>query len=144
METGYIIAINGLVSGTFSFIAYKQSQKKNRNDFINNQISSLESDINSIVELVYQLYDNLDSEDRKLDENIIYRLLIRKTSDLQSKILGNNFYDFEEIVVDFNIYTTTVVESEDKDSAKSNLNIFDDIQSEFKEKIYKMQGNINK
>jgi predicted membrane GTPase involved in stress response len=144
LETGYIIAINGLVSGTFSFIAYKQSQKKNRNDFINNQISSLESDINSIVELVYQLYDNLDSEDRKLDENIIYRLLIRKTSDLQSKILGNNFYDFEEIVVDFNIYTTTVVESEDKDSAKSNLNIFDDIQSEFKEKIYKMQGNINK
>jgi len=144
METWIIILINGIISGIFSFIGYRQSRKTNKRDFINNQISIIEKGIDSVRDKTYELYRHIFVEEENLDENIDYRLLSQKVDNLQSKILVNkNFIELEDLVADFNIFSINVVESEDINLAKINLNIFDDSYQDFKKELYKIENKLN-
>ena len=110
METWIIILINGIISGIFSFIGYRQSRKTNKRDFINNQISIIEKGIDSVRDKTYELYRHIFVEEENLDENIDYRLLSQKVDNLQSKILVNkNFIELEDLVADFNIFSINVI-----------------------------------
>jgi len=144
VETVYIIAINGVVSAIFSFFAYKQSNKKSKIDFLNNQVSNIKSEIDGIQEKTYELYQLRFINDKDIYEDLNYRILNQKIDSLLNKILVySSFKDFTMLLTDYNIFANNILEAEDKDSAKIYMNNFDDINIELKRKLDNYQSYVN-
>jgi len=144
MQTWIIILINGIISGTFSFIAYNESRKKNRNDYFNSQVSIIESNIDVIRDKTYELFHEIFYNNKSIDENLEYRLFTQQLDSLQNKIiLNSNLNNLETTVVDFNIFATNVVEANDLDSARSHLDIFDSQYILFKKDLLSLQNERN-
>ena len=144
METAYIIAINGLVAALFSFIAYRQSNKKNRKDYLNNQLSTIETKIGDIRKSTYELYKDIFIDNISLDENMSYRELNIEINDLNNQILANKeFKNLQEIMVEYNIFTGNVIEASDKTTSLSLLDDFDIIYTDFKIQINSLKEKIN-
>ena len=144
MEVGSILLLNGIVSASLSYMAYRVSIKKNRNDFLNNQISIIETEIDLINSMTYELYKKIFDENEALNDNITYRLLNQKIDNLHHKILSSkDFKKFNDALIDFSLFSTNVIESEDKQCAMTHLDSFCDVYKEFKKQIYEFQERKN-
>lgn len=144
METAYIIGINGLVAAIFSFIAYRQSNKKNRKDYLNNQLSTIETKISDIRKATYTLYNDIFVDNKSLDENMSYRELNIEIDDLNNQILANKeFKNLHGIMIEYNIFTGNVIEASDKMTSLSLLDSFDIIYTDFKKQINLLKEKIN-
>ncbi len=144
METVYIIAINGLVSATFSFIAYKQSNKKSRNDFLNTQLSKLEEKVSNIRIITYKLHADIFDKKLSLDDNMSYRELSIENDDLLNQILAHNeFSSLQNITTEYNIFSGNMIEATDKETSLAIATEFDNLYLEFKKKINLLKDEIN-
>lgn len=146
MQTWYIIGINGVITATFSFIAYHQAIRKNKTDFFNNQLLLIESGIDSIRDKTYELFEKIFDENTSYDENFVtIRLLTQNNNSLHNKILElDDFKKFSDDVTEYHIFSGNVIEAEDKFSAQIYLNDFDRVYSTFKSKLCKYQNEKNK
>lgn len=149
METGTIIGINGIISAVVSVgissIAYFQATKKNKTDFLNNQTYTIETEIEYIKDKTYELFADIFDGNGNVDGNLKVRLLVQKNNSLHTKILGlDDFKKFSDDVVEYNIFSASVIEANDKDSAQVQLDIFDGIYQSFKSKLCIHQNNKNK
>ena len=144
MDTATVIGLNGMISAVAAFTAYYQATKKNKTDFLNNQISILEADIDSIKEITYKMFEELFINNTSVDESLTYRTLTHKNNTLHNKVLAlNDFKQFSQDVIEYNIFSSNVLEANDKNSAESHLNTFDELYITFKDKIYKYQNQLN-
>ncbi len=145
MQTWVVIAINGVIAAIISLFIHWQSAKKNKNDFFNTQLLSIESDIDYINDKTYDFFQKTFSDNFSFSDNdILLRGLTKKMDTLLSKILVyKDFGIFNELVTEYNIFSTNVTEATDKASAKTHLDTFDDIYKRFKEKLYKHHNKIN-
>ncbi len=144
METAYIIAINGFVSAGFSFFAYNQSNKKSRIDFLNNQVQTVKAELDNIQEITYKLYQLRFIDRKDIYEDLRYRVFSQKIDSLHNKILVQaHFKDFQEIISEYNIFASNILEADDISSAKIYMNEFDDMGIKFKSKPDQYQGHIN-
>ncbi len=144
MEIWPILLLNGVVSALLSYMAYRVSIKKNRNDFLNNQISIIETEIDLINSMTYELYKKIFDENEALNDNITYRQLNQKIDNLHHKILSSkDFKKFNDALIEFGLFSTNVIESEDKQCAIAHLDSFCDAYKEFKKQIYEFQERKN-
>ncbi len=145
MPTWVVIAINGVIAAIISLFIHRQSTKKNKNDFFNTQLLSIESDIDYINDKTYDLFQKIFCNDLSFDDNdIVHRALIKKMDTLHSKILAyEDFKVFNEFVTEYNIFSTNAIEASDEASAKTHLDTFDGIYKQFKEELYKHHNKIN-
>lgn len=144
METFYIIAINGFVSASFSFIAYKQSNQKSRKDYLTTQLSTIETKINNIRKETYNLRDDIFVDNKLLDENMSYRELNIEMDDLSNQVFAHKeFMNLREITIDYNIFTGNVLEASDNTTSLSHLDNYDKIYLDFKSKINLLKEKIN-
>lgn len=144
METWIVILINGVISSLISSLAYYGAIKKNRVDFINNQISIIEAEIDSIKDITYEIFIEIFQNNKSLDDILLYRQLAQKTDSLHNKILTlDDFKQFTQDVVEYNIFSTNAIEAEDKKIASAHLNSFDELYSAFKQKLYQHQNDKN-
>lgn len=144
METFYIIAINGFVSASFSFIAYNQSNKKSRRDYLTTQLSLIETRIDDIRNITYTLHKEIFQENKPLNDNMTYRELLIEINTLSDKIFANNeFKKLHDIMVEYNIFSTNAIESVDNMTSWSILKDFDEIYITFKKNISLLEEKIN-
>jgi len=144
MEMWKVVAVNGFLSAFFAIVSYVVSTRKNKNDFLNNQFSIIETEIDAIRNTTYKLFKEIFEEDKSIDENLTYRLFTQRTNSLHNKILAlSDLKKFSEDISEYNIFATNVIEAEDKESSRVHLDTFDALYTGLKNKFYQEQDKNN-
>ena len=144
MDTAYIIGFNGLVSLIFSSASYILVIKKNKNDFINDEINSIEKSITTLKECTNILLELKIDNWEKMVKQLEYKNLM-----LSIDIIHNRLLNFKEPYITLNnkymgltLSVSDILENYQEDKEELYQNFNDSFLYLLKE-ISRLKHNIN-